>query len=43
VPCVAVLTGGFGAEELREAGAVAIFDGPADLLRHFDDSPLSTS
>jgi HAD superfamily hydrolase (TIGR01509 family) len=43
VPCIAVLTGGFGAEELREAGAVAIYEGPADLLRHFDKSPLAAS
>jgi HAD superfamily hydrolase (TIGR01509 family) len=43
VPCVAVLTGGFGAEELREAGAVAIYEGPADLLRHFEQSPLAAS
>jgi HAD superfamily hydrolase (TIGR01509 family) len=43
VPCVAVLTGGFGADELREAGAVAIYDGPADLLRHFGESPLAAS
>jgi len=43
VPCVAVLTGGFGAEELREAGAVAIYKGTADLLRHFGESPLSGS
>jgi HAD superfamily hydrolase (TIGR01549 family) len=43
VPCVAVLTGGVGAEELREAGAVAVYDGPADLLRHLGDSPLAAS
>jgi HAD superfamily hydrolase (TIGR01509 family) len=43
VPCLAVLTGGFGGEELREAGAVAIYEGPADLLRHFDASPLAAS
>lgn len=43
VPCVAVLTGGFGAEELREAGAAAIYKGTADLLRHFGESPLAGS
>jgi HAD superfamily hydrolase (TIGR01509 family) len=43
VPCIAVLTGGVGAEELRAAGAVAIYKGPADLLRHFDESPLAAS
>lgn len=41
VPCVTVLTGGVGAEELREAGAVAVYEGPADLLRRFEDSPLA--
>jgi HAD superfamily hydrolase (TIGR01509 family) len=41
VPCVAVLTGGVGAGELREAGAVAVYDGTADLLRHLEDSPLT--
>lgn len=41
VPCVGVLTGGIGAAELREAGAVAVYEGPADLLRHFDESPLA--
>jgi HAD superfamily hydrolase (TIGR01509 family) len=41
VPCVAVLTGGVGAAELREAGAVAVYDGPADLLRGLDRSPLA--
>jgi HAD superfamily hydrolase (TIGR01509 family) len=43
VPCVAVLTGGVGAEELRSAGAVAVYDGAADLLRHLDESPLARS
>jgi HAD superfamily hydrolase (TIGR01549 family) len=43
VPCVAVLTGGLGADELREAGAVAVYDDVADLLRHFEDSPLTAS
>lgn len=31
-PCVAVRTGGFGEEELREAGAVAVVDTPQDLV-----------
>jgi HAD superfamily hydrolase (TIGR01509 family) len=41
VPCVAVLTGGIGAEALREAGAVAVYDGTADLLRQLDRSALA--
>lgn len=32
LPCVALLSGGISAGELREAGAVAIFQDPADLL-----------
>ena len=32
VACVAVLSGGISAAELREAGAVAVFRDPADLL-----------
>lgn len=38
LPCVAVLTGGVGRDELREAGAVEIHESPADLLAHLDDS-----
>jgi phosphoglycolate phosphatase-like HAD superfamily hydrolase len=40
VPVLGVLTGGFSREELRSAGAVAVYDGVADLLEHLDDSPL---
>jgi HAD superfamily hydrolase (TIGR01509 family) len=41
VPCVCVLSGGISAAELRDAGAVAIYDDVADLLGKFDDSPLA--
>ncbi len=37
---VGVLCGGFPAEALQEAGCIAIFEGPADLLQRFDESPL---
>ena len=37
---VAVLTGGFSVEELREAGAVAVFESVADLRNHLDETPL---
>ena len=40
---VGVLCGGFPEDELRAAGCVAIYRGPADLLEHFDDSPLFPS
>jgi len=38
---VGVLCGGFPESELRAAGCVAIYKDPADLLAHFDESPLS--
>ncbi len=38
VGVIAVRCGGFSDQEL--AGAIAIYDDPADLLRHYDDSPL---
>jgi HAD superfamily hydrolase (TIGR01509 family) len=40
VPCVAVLTGGISAAELRDAGAVAVYRSVADLLTRIDDSPV---
>lgn len=40
VPTVAVLTGGFSPEELREAGAVAVYDSVGDLLDGLADTPL---
>ena len=41
VPCVCVLTGGIAAAELRDAGAVAVYDDVSALLAGFDDSPLA--
>ena len=40
VQTVAVLTGGFSEHELREAGAVAVFESLGDLLEHLDETPL---
>lgn len=37
---VGVLCGGFPADDLRDAGCVALYDGPADLLARYDGSPL---
>ena len=37
---LAVLTGGFGAEELRDAGALDVFDSVADLCSKLDQTPL---
>lgn len=39
VRIVAVRCGGWGDEDL--AGAAAIYDDPADVLRHFDESPFA--
>ena len=39
--CVGVLCGGFPEESLVEAGCVAIYAGPEDLLRRYDGSPLA--
>ena len=40
MPAVVVRSGGFGDDELREAGAVALFDTPGDLLAGLDGTPL---
>ncbi|WP_109525866.1 MULTISPECIES: HAD family hydrolase [Nocardia] len=37
----AVRCGGFGDDELREAGAIAPYDTPADLVRALADTPLA--
>ncbi len=38
---VGVLCGGFPETALREAGCIAIFAGPEDILRKYDESPLA--
>lgn len=38
---IALRCGGFDEAALREAGAVALFDDPADLLARYDSSPLA--
>jgi phosphoglycolate phosphatase-like HAD superfamily hydrolase len=43
VPAIALLTGGFGAAELREAGAVAIYEQIADLRADLAQSAFSTA
>jgi len=42
VPCVGVLSGGTAEAELRGAGAVAVAEDVAALLRDLDRSPLAT-
>jgi HAD superfamily hydrolase (TIGR01509 family) len=41
MPAIVVRSGGFGDDELREAGAAAIYDTPADLLAALDDTDLA--
>ncbi len=41
VSTIGLLCGGFSKTELRTAGCVAIYDGPADLLEHYEESPLA--
>lgn len=40
VETIAVLTGGFAIEELRESGAVKVFESVADLCAGLDQTPL---
>lgn len=40
VETIAVLTGGFSNEELREAGASAVYESVEDLLAHIDETPF---
>jgi HAD superfamily hydrolase (TIGR01509 family) len=42
IPGIGVLSGGFPREWLIEAGAVAIYGGPEDLLSHYETSPIET-
>ena len=41
LPCVGVLSGGISEDELRDAGAVAIYRDVRHLLEDFDSSPLA--
>lgn len=41
IPAIAVRSGGFDDEALAKAGAIALFDHPADLLAGYDASPLA--
>ncbi|PJE98013.1 HAD family hydrolase [Streptomyces carminius] len=43
VPCLGVLSGGLTRQELLDAGAVEVYENPADLLARLDDSLLGRS
>ena len=34
---VGLLSGGYGQEELERAGALRVYDDPADMLAHLDE------
>jgi HAD superfamily hydrolase (TIGR01509 family) len=40
IPTITVRTGGFGHDELAEAGAARVFDSIGDLLEKWEDTPL---
>jgi HAD superfamily hydrolase (TIGR01549 family) len=39
---IAVITGGWSEQELRDAGAIAVFESVEDLRRRLDETPLGT-
>ena len=41
VPTLAVRTGGFGDDELRDSGAIEVFDSVAELRSRLDETPLA--
>ena len=41
IACIGVLSGGWNRQELRRAGCIEVFAGPADLLASFDESALA--
>ncbi|OII31866.1 HAD family hydrolase [Curtobacterium sp. MMLR14_010] len=40
VVCISVMTGGVGGDELRNAGAAAVYDDAAAVLADIDDGPI---
>jgi HAD superfamily hydrolase (TIGR01549 family) len=40
---IGFLCGGFPEQSLREAGCVAIYKDPADLLAHYEESPIANA
>jgi HAD superfamily hydrolase (TIGR01509 family) len=41
IQTICVVTGGFSEQELRDAGAVGVFESPEVLRKHLDETPLS--
>jgi HAD superfamily hydrolase (TIGR01509 family) len=42
ITSIGVLSGGFAEQALRDAGCIAVYRGPEDLLHRYDTSPLAT-
>ena len=40
---VGLLSGGYGQDELEQAGAYRVYEDPADLLRHLDQVGIRTA
>jgi phosphoglycolate phosphatase-like HAD superfamily hydrolase len=40
IPAIAFTCGGTGAAELRNAGAVEVYEGPRDLLQNLQESAI---
>ena len=36
-PRVGLLSGGYGPDELKQSGAIRVYEDPADLLNHIDE------
>ena len=36
---IGLLSGGYGSDELERAGALRVYDDPADMLAHLDEVP----
>jgi HAD superfamily hydrolase (TIGR01509 family) len=41
VPCISVMTGGIGGDELRGAGATAVYDDAAAVLAGIEEGPIA--
>jgi HAD superfamily hydrolase (TIGR01549 family) len=42
IKSIGVLTGGFAEQALKDAGCIAVYDGPEDILKNYDASPLAS-
>jgi hypothetical protein len=41
MPAIVVRSGGFGDDELRDAGALAVYDTPGDVAAGLDETDLA--